>query len=28
MFQLDLHRYGIYIAQVFWGLWLLRAGAA
>jgi Domain of unknown function (DUF4386) len=26
MFHLDLHRYGIYIAQIFWGLWLLPFG--
>ena len=26
MFHLDLHRYGIYIAQIFWGLWLAPFG--
>ena len=26
MFHLDLHKYGIYIAQIFWGLWLLPFG--
>ena len=26
MFHLDLHRHGIYIAQIFWGLWLLPFG--
>jgi hypothetical protein len=26
LFHLDLHRYGIYIAQIFWGLWLLPFG--
>ena len=23
MFFLDLHAHGVYVAQVFWGLWLL-----
>jgi Domain of unknown function (DUF4386) len=26
MFHLDLHKYGLYIAQIFWGLWLLPFG--
>lgn len=26
MFHLNLHRYGISIAQIFWGLWLLPFG--
>ena len=26
MFHLTLHNYGIYIAQIFWGLWLLPFG--
>ena len=26
MFHLNLHKYGIYIAQIFWGLWLLPFG--
>ena len=26
MFLLDLHRYGVSIAQIFWGLWLLPLG--
>ena len=26
MFHLDLHEYGINIAQIFWGLWLLPFG--
>ena len=26
MFHLNLHEYGIYIAQIFWGLWLLPLG--
>jgi hypothetical protein len=26
MFHLDLHQYGINIAQIFWGLWLLPFG--
>jgi hypothetical protein len=28
MFHLAPHRYGIYVAQIFWGLWLLRGVAA
>jgi hypothetical protein len=26
LFHLNLHQYGIYIAQIFWGLWLLPFG--
>ena len=26
MFHLNLHQYGIYVAQIFWGLWLLPFG--
>ena len=26
MFLLNLHEYGVYIAQIFWGLWLLPLG--
>lgn len=26
MFFLDLHAHGVYVAQVFWGLWLLPLG--
>jgi len=26
MFHLNLHQYGIHIAQIFWGLWLLPFG--
>lgn len=26
MFFLDLHLYGVFIAQIFWGLWLLPLG--
>jgi hypothetical protein len=26
LFHLNLHQYGMYIAQIFWGLWLLPFG--